>query len=131
MPVRAIVLAIAVALLGAACGRSPERDVRDTLNAFADATAKKDYQTLCDDLFAEELVARLRRLNLPCELALRTGLEDVQRPSLEVRSVRVDGERASARVHTSAANQPPSDDEVRLVKQGDEWRIASLAGEGG
>ncbi|MGH2900956.1 MAG: hypothetical protein ACRDMZ_19930, partial [Solirubrobacteraceae bacterium] len=64
-----------------------EKDVRTTLDRYADATRDKDYQTLCDDLYASDLVARIRSAGLPCEVALRTGLEDRQNPQLRVLAV--------------------------------------------
>ena len=129
MPLRALtaaVLACAVAL--GACGReSGEEEVRETLQSFADATARKDYQRLCDELFSKELVEEVDR-QYPCELALKnSSLGDARSPKLEVRSVKLDGDTATARVRTSAANQPASEDTVRLVREGDRWRIAALA----
>ncbi len=121
------VLAIAAAVALSGCGRSDERKVADTLDAFATAVAAKDYQRLCDDLFAPELIESLRGVNLPCEVALKTGFEDTQKPRIEVKSVKVDGDRAQARVRSTAANQPPSEDTVELVKVDGKWRVASLA----
>ena len=130
MPFRAItiptaVLALALAL--PACGRSPERDVRDTLNAFATATAKKDYQRLCDEIFSEKLVEQVRR-QVPCELALKnSSLGDARNPKLEIKRITVKGDTATAVVASSAANQRPSEDTVQLVKEGEDWRIQALA----
>ena len=126
-PRTVLIAALATALLTAGCGADDERDVRATLKAFGDATAKKDYQRLCDDLLSPDLVEQVRRVNLPCEVALRTGFEEVQSPRIEVRSVKVDGDSATARVRSTAANQEPSEDVVKLVKVDGEWRIASLA----
>ena len=123
----ALALTLACAALLAGCGDDDEGDVRATLGAFAQATAAKDYQRMCDDLLSPKLIEQIRRVNLPCEVALRTGLEDVEKPRLEIRSVKVDGDTATARVHSTAANQEPSDDVVKLEKVGGEWRIASLA----
>ena len=123
----AIAAVLAVAALVAGCGEDDEGDVRKTLDAFAQATAAKDYQRMCDDLLSPKLIEQIRRVNLPCEVALRTGLEDVEKPKLEIKSVKVDGDTASAQVHSTAANQEPSDDVVKLEKVGGEWRIASLA----
>jgi putative lumazine-binding protein len=123
----ATLLAAAALLAVPGCGEDEEGGVRETLDAFARATAAKDYQRMCDDLLSPKLIEQIRRVNLPCEVALRTGLEDVEKPKLEIRSVKVDGDTASAKVHSTAANQEPSDDTVRLEKVDGEWRIASLA----
>jgi hypothetical protein len=123
----ALATVIVLAFPLAACGRSDEREVRDTLEAFAEATAKKDYQRLCDDLFAEQLIEQVRR-QVPCELALKnSSLGDARSPKLVIRRITVDGDKASADVTTSAANQPASQDTVSLVREGDEWRIVALA----
>ncbi|HEV2061595.1 MAG TPA: nuclear transport factor 2 family protein [Solirubrobacteraceae bacterium] len=125
---RTIIAALlAAAALLSACGTDDEAAVRDTLNQFADATAKKDYQRLCDELLSPDLVEQVRRVNLPCEVALRTGFEDVENPRIEVRSVKIDGDSASAQVRSTAANQEPSTDTIQLVKVDGEWRIASLS----
>jgi hypothetical protein len=125
---RAAALLLAAAAVGlAACGDSDEEKVRDTLDRFATATREKDYQALCDDLFARALVRQVRSVGLPCEVALRTGLGQVRRPTLTVRSVEVNDDGALARVRTGAAGQKPSEDTVRLVKEDDDWRVASLA----
>ena len=127
MPLRAITLLTVLALAAAGCGRSPERDVRRTLDAFAEATAKKDYQRLCDEIFSTELVEQVRQ-QVPCELALKnSSLGDAKDPKLEIKRITVDGKVANAVVASSAANQRPSEDTVRLVKEGDDWRIQSLS----
>jgi len=118
---------VAVAFLAAGCGKSASDEVRGTLQRFGAATAKKDYQELCDHLLSRELVAKVEQINLPCELALKTGLGSVRRPTLTVRRVTVSGNRALGYVHTTAANQRPSDDTIELVKENGSWRIASLA----
>ena len=128
MPVLRLTIPLLICVLAlAACGRSPERDVRDTLNALADATAKKDYQRLCDEIFSEKLVEQVRQ-TVPCEVALQnSSLNDAKDPKLEIRSIKVDGDTATAVVATSAANQRASEDTVRLVKEGEDWRVAALA----
>jgi hypothetical protein len=127
--VRALSLpALALVLVAStACGRSPERDVRRTLDDFVSATAKKDYQRLCDDIFAKELVEQVRK-TVPCEVALKnSSLDDARAPKLTFKAIKVDGDTATAVVATSAANQRSSEDTVKLVKEGDAWRIQALA----
>jgi predicted small lipoprotein YifL len=126
--VRALVSALALALL-AGCGAEsppPEDQVRATVAAFGEATAAKDYQRLCDDILAPALVEDVERVGLPCEVALRQGLDEVRDPRLTVGGVRVQGDRATARVRTAAAGQEPSEDSLRLERVEGSWRVASL-----
>jgi hypothetical protein len=107
----------------------PDRtnEVRDTLDRYAKATRDKDYQTLCDDLYASDLIARVRRTGLPCEVALRTGLEDRKNPQLTVLDVDVTDDQARARIRTTAVGESPSVDVVTLIDEDGSWRVASLS----
>ena len=127
---RRMAAALAAALALAGCGDSgptDEEQVRSTLTAFSRATAAKDYQALCDRLLAPSLIADLKKIGLPCEIALQQGLGDVRQPRLIVGAVKVDGKKASAEVRTSAQGQAPSSDTIELERTEDGWRIASLA----
>jgi hypothetical protein len=126
----AVVPALVLALAWAGCGEdepTDEEQVRTTLTAFSRATAAKDYQALCDRLLAPSLIADLKKIGLPCEIALQQGLGDVKQPRLIVGDVRIDGKRATADVRSSAEGQPPSRDTVELERTEDGWRISSLA----
>jgi hypothetical protein len=123
----AIVLIAAVVLVFRACSTDDEKEVRQTVERFGNASRDKDYQTLCDDLFSKAIVEQLRSTGQPCEVSLKIGLSDVQNPTLEVRSVKVDGNKASAEVDSKAAGQRPSHDTIELIKEDDGWRISSLA----
>lgn len=118
------------ALLPAACGddgEDSEAQVRETLVVYTQAIAAKDYQRLCDDLFASALIEQVQS-QLPCEVALqRSDLDQARAPKIEVQSVTVQGESATAKVRSSAANQPPSQDTVRLVREQGRWKIVALA----
>ena len=121
------VLALAVVLAG--CGEkepTAEEQVRMTLTSFSRATAAKDYQKLCDKLLAPSLVSDLKKIGLPCEIALQQGLGDVRQPRLIVGTVTVNGKKAVAEVQTSAEGETPSKDSIELERTGAGWRIASL-----
>jgi hypothetical protein len=124
----AVVLIVLVTVLKPSSDK--EQEVRDTLDRFAAATRDKDYQTLCDDLYASALVERIRAAGLPCEVALRTGLEDRQNPQLRVLAVELTGDTANARVRSTAAGEVASTDTVTLVKEGDDWKVSSLSDAG-
>ena len=128
MVVRVLTAAVlALTVLAAACGADPQADVRKTLESFAGATAKKDYQEICDQLIAKSLSDNVEEYGLPCELAFKQGLDSVRKPTLTIRSVEVDGDVAKVRVHSTAANQPPSDDTLELRRSEGEWKITALA----
>lgn len=120
-------IAVLVVVLASGDGEDEDAQVRETLAAYIAATQAKDYQRLCDQLYASELVTTVEGAGLPCEVALRTGLEDVRRPTLVVRSVEVADEQALARVRTGADGQEPASATIRLVQERGRWRVASLA----
>jgi hypothetical protein len=122
---RPLVLA-ALALAGCGGGVNDEEAVRAALTSFERAVGERDVQALCDRVLARELVRRVTQAGLPCEVAVRPAVQGAERPSLRVRSVRIDGDRAEAVVETTAANQEPSTDRIRLVREAAGWRIASL-----
>jgi len=127
---RRLAAVAAGALVLAGCGNakpSDEEQVRTTLTSFSRATAAKDYQTICDRLLAPSLIAALKKIGLPCEIALQQGLGDVREPRLLVGAVTVQGKRATADVRSSAEGQPPSKDTIELVRTDAGWRISSLA----
>jgi hypothetical protein len=115
-------------LVLSACGQERPTDaVHKTVDRFGKAVAKKDYQELCDNLLASNLIDALEESGVACELALKTGFGDVKNPKLAVKTVAVNGDKALVTVHSTASNQPPSDDTLSLVKQRGKWRISSLA----
>ena len=78
----AVLAALAAAAVLGGCGGGPsdEQQVRDVLRAFATATEKRDYQRLCDDVFAPKLLNGLEQIGLPCELAMKQPLGSVRNP---------------------------------------------------
>lgn len=128
-PLRSVVVAVALAAAFAGCGGESDEDaVRGTVTAFGEATANKDYDRLCGELFAPELLESLDAIGLPCRVALEQSLGGVEEPRLVIGEIRIDGSRAEADVRSSAAGQAPSRDTLRLVKVEDRWRIADLGG---
>ena len=127
----ALAVVVVVAVLSLKPGPDDDKQVREALDTYAKATRDKDYQTLCDSLYATDLVERIRSAGLPCEVALRTGLQNRQNPQLEVQAVEVNGEQALARARASASGEVPAVVTIRLVREG-RWRAprsASRVGE--
>ena len=120
------VLLVAAGLSGCGGGPSDAQQVQAAVEAFGRASAAKDYQGLCDRLLAPDLVQEVEQAGLPCEVALRQGLGDVQAPTLTIGAIKVDDDKATAEVNSAAQGQPPSHDTLQLQRVGDSWRIASL-----
>jgi ketosteroid isomerase-like protein len=121
---------VVVVVLSLRPGPNEEKEVRATLARYAQATRAKDYQTLCDSLYATDLVQRIRSAGLPCEVALKTGLESRRNPQLTVLGVEVSGDQALARARSTAIGEVASLDTIKLVKQSGGWRVASLSAPG-
>lgn len=123
----------ALALLLSACGvdsgPSPETQVRAKLAQFNRATAAKDYEALCTQIYSSSLTSRTEAIGLPCAVALRRALAEVDDPQLTVGEVTVTEKTARAQVRTSAKGQAPSRDTVELREEKDGWRIVQLAGQ--
>ncbi len=100
--VRCVAALLAAAVMAGCGGGGPTDDqqVRQTLDQFVRATARKDYKRICDQLLAPSLVDQVKSIGLPCEKALERGLGDVRDPRLTVGKVTVTGDRASAQIRT-------------------------------
>lgn len=119
---------VASALAGAGCGgESDEELVRRAVADYGEATAKKDYQRICDEIVGEDLLRSVESVGLPCELAFKRGLQDVKNPKVEVGDVEINKSKALVEVRSTADGQPPSQDTLELTLQGGDWRISSLA----
>ena len=124
----AAALAGAAAMAGCGSGPSDQEQVRTTMDEFGRAISAKDYQALCDEVFAPKLVEKLTQVGLPCEIAMQRAFEDIQNPRLTIGKISVakDEKRATAEVRTSASGQTPSQDDIELVPVEDGWRVSSL-----
>jgi hypothetical protein len=121
-----LVAAVACAL--AACGgASDQQQVRSKIRQFAAAMGGRNYQALCDQIFAPALVSQLDSLGLPCEQQLRQSLAPVRKPTVEIKRVVLRGKAATANVVSDAAGETRSSDVIGLVKTKAGWRIASRA----
>jgi hypothetical protein len=130
---RLLIVLAALALTAAGCGDSApsgEQQVRDTLATFSRAVEARNYQKLCDEVFAPKLLDGLQGIGLPCEIALRNSLGEVKDPRLTVGAVKVDGNKATAEVRTSAEGQTPSSDTIELQKIDGKWKVSALSGGG-
>jgi hypothetical protein len=129
----------ALALLAGGCGASTSSEDEDapvlrgeqqlvaqTIEDLQDAATEGDEDRLCRELLAKDLAARLGGTGQDCESTVRDALENADTSDLSVRSVRVSGTRATARVKAERGDADRVTT-VGLVKEGARWRISRLA----
>jgi hypothetical protein len=103
----------------------PPREVAKVVQQLEDAIAKRDFATVCDELFTA--AARERAGAEDCESLTRSAADGVSRPRMVVMSIEIDGERARVEVSTRAAGQAEVPEVIELQREGGEWRVDSLA----
>jgi hypothetical protein len=128
-------MAMAVMLAPMGCSLSDEEEpkpasgppaaVAAAVDRLERAIAKRDFPTVCDELFTAR--ARRRSGGDECAAQLRSAAEGVRRPVIDVRRIHVTGERAVVEITTRAAGQALVRDELRLRREGGRWRVEALS----
>jgi hypothetical protein len=105
------------------------RLVANTVEDLESAGSKGNEGDICSNLLAPALARSMGARAGSCAKAVDAALDDTDSFSLKVESVRVQGDRATARVK---ADRGDGDESVRLglVKQGTGWRISDLGRDG-
>jgi predicted small secreted protein len=136
-PVLAAVAVLAAALALAGCTtagagndssgdfKGEARLVANVVEDLQSAGSKGREGDICTNLLARPLAVRIGARANSCAKAVDAALKDTDAFDLKVESVRVQGNRATARVR---ADRGDRDEVVKLglVKQGPGWRISDL-----
>ena len=130
--------ALAAALAMAGCGaagkdsakdfKGERRAVAQTIEDLQKAGRDDDAKTICDDLLAKPVVARLQArpgAKKDCATALGDSLDDADTFEMTVKSVTITGDRATAVVRSDAGDKDRTDT-LSLVREGSAWKLASL-----
>jgi hypothetical protein len=125
---------LAACLFAAGCGgggkeapkpiQGPAKDVAAVIARLEKATATKDFSAICDELLSA--ATRKQAGGDQCASVLAERASDVRRPKIKVRAIEIQGERALARVRTTAVGQAATDDVIRLTRENGGYRISSL-----
>jgi hypothetical protein len=130
----AALLALLATLAFAACGSAgtdsstdfegDQREVASTIEDLQSAAADDDPSKICRSLLAKTLLDRIGT-GPECQKVVETALDAADTNELDVKSVRVSGASATARV-TSGKGDGATTRTVRLTREGSNWKIASL-----
>jgi hypothetical protein len=136
MPRSLLALLAAAAPLLAGCGgqqssdtsdrfRGQQRLVANTVEDLQSAAEDSDEGKICRDLLARALAERLARGTGGCQATVAAALQDTDTEEVDVRSVQITGERATARVRLETGKRDRVA-RVTLVRERNGWRIAEL-----
>ena len=135
-PVLAALL-LAAAAVGGGCGGSTasedtsdrfqgqQRLVANTVEDLQSAADDNDEAKICRDLLARSLAQRLARGAGGCPATVEAAIEDTDSNELDVRSVRITGDRATARVRLETGDRDRFAN-LTFVRERNGWRIAAL-----
>lgn len=130
-----LLVALLAALVLAACGESAdgtgdfegtEADVAQVVEDLQTAAQEDEPGRVCRNLLAATFVRSLGESGVDCRRAVTLALNDADGFDLEVRDISVNGSQATARV-ASGAGDSAEQGTLRLVREGDNWRIADIA----
>ena len=116
---RPLILLLALSLLAlTACGQSEEEKVEEVLTSFA--TNLEDEKATCETFSQAQLEKESRKKGDEAVDLCRAQFKDQTSPKeFEVRSVKVDGDKATAEVSVDGENS-----EVQLVKEDGDWKVS-------
>jgi len=132
-PVAVTAVGTAVAAVLAGCGdgdseprpiEGPAREVADVIERFERATAARDFETICADLFTAAV--RERAGGERCTEVLAERGRRVERPRIVIERIEIRKGAATVKVATMARGQRRVEDTIRLVREGGRYRIAAL-----
>jgi hypothetical protein len=133
---RLLVIPAAAALALSACGStatssSPvkftgaQKDVADVVEQLSTAGRRRDAKTICSEILAKQLLAELKTAGGDCETEMKNAIEDASDYDLQVRSVKVNGNNATAQVRQGDDGEVAT---FTFVKEGGGWRASALGG---
>jgi hypothetical protein len=123
----AVVAGVCALTALAGCGVSETVQVQSKVNQFLAAIGARNYRTLCDQVLAPSLLARMAAGGIRCEQAMQISLSGVHDPILSIGRITISGSTAQAITLSGASGQRGAFESIDLIKTGRGWRISSLA----
>jgi hypothetical protein len=128
-------MVIAAALALSACGTAQkssdatftgaQKDVADVVDKLATAGQRHDAATICNDVLSKQLLTELKTAGGDCESEMKDAIADATDYDLQVRSVKVTGNNATAQVRQGDDGKVAT---FTFVKENGGWRASALGG---
>ena len=131
---RALVVLLVLPLAACGAARQSSSDskfpgeqgkVAQVVDDLAAAGRGHKPATICSDILSKSLVAELKSNGLDCETEMKSAIEDATDFDLQVRSVKVTGNSATAQVRQGDKGQVTT---FSFVKENGDWRASALGG---
>ena len=102
----------------------PAKEVAAAVERFEQAVARRDFKTICDELFTA--TARQRAGGDECVAQTSSAVEGLGRPRLQVEEIRVNDDSAVVSVATEASGQARVTDSLELRKTDGRWLVEAV-----
>ena len=101
------------------------KQIAATVDRLGRAIAAKDFAEVCDRIYTQ--AARKRAGGADCAKQLASAADGLSRPTIEIRGIDVNGNRATVKVATTAEGQARLIDTLELRRQGTRWLVEAVS----
>jgi hypothetical protein len=134
MRLSAIAVPLVLAALASGCAggassandfQGEQKQVADVVEKLQSAGETGDAKAICDDILSKALADQIKAAGSTCEQELDKAIKDADDFDLDVESVTIDGDKATAKVK----GRDRGADRVRTFefeREGSSWRATSL-----
>jgi hypothetical protein len=125
----AALLALALTGCGAATPsqndkfKGAQQDVVKVVDSLASAGSRGDAERICTEILAKQLVTELKSAGGDCVAEMDRAIKDASDYDLQVTSVKVNGNNATAQVRQGKSGQVAT---FTFVKEGGAWKASAL-----
>jgi hypothetical protein len=105
--------------------KGDQRQAAQTIEDLEAAANDGKETKICDELLSRTLAGRLASHGASCPVAAKAAVKDTDSVGMTVEQVRIDGDRATARVTLDRGNKDRVAN-IQLVREGGRWKISQL-----
>jgi hypothetical protein len=102
----------------------PANDVSKAISDLQSAAQRKDSGKICSQLLARALVTKLGGAGTACGQEMDKAIADADELTLDVQTIKVNGDQATARVRQGSDG---AFKQVTLVREAGAWKVAGVS----
>jgi hypothetical protein len=105
--------------------RGDQRQAAQTIEDLEAAANDGNETKICNELLSRALAGRLASHGASCPVATKGAVKDADSVGMTVEQVRINGDRATARVKLERGDKDRFAN-IQLVREGGRWKISQL-----